>query len=454
MKRMVLVLAGALIIAGCGDDLLVPDFNNPSLEELTTSPTRAKIGTAATGMLIGARDGVAARNGYVSLLGILGRESYNFDGADPRFITEMLEGELFGSSPAFGGNLWNQRYRNIRTGEVILNALDNVANMTDAEKEATRGFVKTIQAHEFLLVLNTRDSYGAVIDVDRPPGDEPGAVVGKPEVFTHIVTLLDEARTHLLAGGTEFPFALSSGFAEFNTPTTFAQFNRALKARVDVYRDQFASALTALQQSFVSTTTSLDRGVYHVYSTGSGDDQNALYDPGDEPDILAHRSIVTDAERKPDGSVDDRVTRKIRSVASQTQRGITTDVAFRIYESLSARLPIIRNEELILLRAEANIGLNNLAAAATDINFIRTTSGGLPPLLNFALLTQDQARTELLKQKRFSLMFEGGHRWIDMRHYNRLAQLPLDVQSHRVNPRFPIPEAECLPRTTQPAGCQ
>ena len=28
------VMVGALALAGCSDDLLIPDFNNPSLEEL------------------------------------------------------------------------------------------------------------------------------------------------------------------------------------------------------------------------------------------------------------------------------------------------------------------------------------------------------------------------------------------------------------------------------------
>ena len=35
-----------------------------------------------------------------------------------------------------------------------------------------------------------------------------------------------------------------------------------------------------------------------------------------------------------------------------------------------APIPIIKNEELILLRAEANIGLGNRAAAIQDLNFM------------------------------------------------------------------------------------
>src|SRR2546426_9613925 len=63
--------------------------------------------------LFRSRAGIAAQNGYVSLLGIVGRESYNFDPADPRFVTEMMVGPLDGGSPAFGGNLWANPYRSI-----------------------------------------------------------------------------------------------------------------------------------------------------------------------------------------------------------------------------------------------------------------------------------------------------------------------------------------------------
>lgn len=58
-----------------------------------------------------------------------------------------------------------------------------------------------------------------------------------------------------------------------------------------------------------------------------------------------------------------------------------TTEAFSVFSDsagVRAAFPLIKNEELILLRAEANIGLDNLAAAVPDIDLVRTTSGGLP----------------------------------------------------------------------------
>ena len=54
--------------------------------------------------------------------------------------------------------------------------------------------------------------------------------------------------------------------------------------------------------------------------------------------------------------------------------------------------------------------------------------------------------TELLKQRRYSLMFEGGHRWIDARRFNRLGDLPLDQPTHIRIPAFQIPLSECQAR--------
>lgn len=131
---------------------------------------------------------------------------------------------------------------------------------------------------------------------------------------------------------------------------------------------------------------------------------------------------------------------------------VTSDLVFTIYETNVSSVPIITNEELILLRAEAQFFTGNTAGALSDINFIRTTSGGLAARGAFAGAAD--FTTELLMQRRYSLMFEGGHRWIDMRRFGRLNLLPKALPTHNIQSRFPFTEAECLVRETLPAeGC-
>jgi len=449
--RLISAVAVMLFASAC-KDLVVPDYNNTSLDDLTQNPTPTKIAQSAQGLLVGTRVGIGEQNGYVSLLGIVGRESYNFDPADPRFITEMLVGPLDGGSPAFGGNLFAAPYRNIRNANLLLGAVDKVIGLSTAQKSAVTGFAKTIQALDYLNVVNTRDDLGAPIDVNIGPTDDPAPIVAKTAVLTQIATLLDDGLAALNAGGTTFPFVLSPGFAGFTTPTDFAKFNRALKARVEAYRGNYATVLTALNGSFISTTAPLTLGAYQSYSTGSGDTPNALFDPSGRA-ILAHPSIVTDAENKPDGTPDARLLAKVAQLPDpHTVQGVTSDRVFTIYNSNTAPLPIIRNEELILLRAEARYFTTDQAGALNDINFIRTTSGGLA--LRGPFVSQADFVAELLKQRRYSLLFEGGHRWIDTRRFGLLGTLPKALPTHTVPTRFPFPEAECLARVPAPTqGC-
>ena len=61
--------------------------------------------------------------------------------------------------------------------------------------------------------------------------------------------------------------------------------------------------------------------------------------------------------------------------------------------------------------------------------------------------TDDQFVTELLRQKRYSLLWESTSRWVDARRFNRLATLPRDnTTEHVVHASFPIPESEELTR--------
>ena len=217
--RIALALSGWLLFAACDFD--VPDLNRPGLDQVLAKPTPAAVEAAATGLLAGSRADMAERIGYVSELGILGRESYVLSGSDDRFVTEMLNGaSLDPSTPNFGGNFWVVPYANIRNANLLLDSLPKVDGLTDGEKESMRGFAKTMMALDFLKIINTRDVNGAPIDVDLPVG-QLAPIVGKDAVFTRIALLLDQAQAHLAAASPAFPFPLGNGLTSFSTPALF-----------------------------------------------------------------------------------------------------------------------------------------------------------------------------------------------------------------------------------------
>lgn len=447
---------GALAIPAC--DLDVPDLNNPSLSDLENNPTAVSIGAACTGLLSGNRRNHAAPNGYVVLLGILGREAYNFDTADPRFIDEMLAGTLDQGSP-FGGNFWAGPYANIRLANIILGALDKVpeVELTATNKSAIRGFVETIMALDLLEVIVTHDTNGAVIETDRDPLAPLPPIASKDATYAEIVRLLESGKTNLAAGGDVLPFAMSRGFAGFNTPATFLTFNRAIRARVAAYLEDYPTVLMALSESFINdnpATADFDAGVYYSYSTKPGDTANGLINPN----IYAHPSVEDDVQEVAAGVPDDRFRRKVGMAGQEGVSGQrTATLTFnRLYPDPEASVPLIRNEELILLKAEALFFTSMPAEALAELNIVRVGSGRLAPLT----VVPDEAMfiDQLLYERRYSLLFEG-HRWIDARRFDRLEDLPIFVVMPEgeppvpdsLNVRFPIPSPECDARPGEPA---
>jgi len=408
--RFLALLSVTFLLAGC-KTLEFSNPNSPVVDDVS-------IQTLITGVEASMRVDWAI---YLRVVATHGREAYYFEPADPRYTGELLNG-----SPDPGGFLttrpWIGRYRTIANCRFLVNK--NAGAGVD-------GFAQTIWAYQLLLNLNYMDVNGVKIDYS---GDLSIPPANKTQTFAEINRLLDEANANLAAAGSAFPFVLSNGFAAFNTPANFSKFNRAIKARVAVYEGKFNDALTALGVSFLNPAGPLNLGAYQVYGTGLGDQLNEVFE---EPDaafvkFMAHPTFETQAE-----AGDLRFAQKVKKRATATTfDNLTSDLAITITQGSTDPLPIIRNEELLLLRAEANIGLGQYGAAQTDINVVRAAAG-LPPVTLGAANALDQ----LLYEKRYSLFGEG-HRWVDLRRYNRLNQLPTDRSGDVVVTAMPLPETE------------
>ncbi|MFM7091534.1 MAG: RagB/SusD family nutrient uptake outer membrane protein, partial [Bacteroidota bacterium] len=100
----------------------------------------------------------------------------------------------------------------------------------------------------------------------------------------------------------------------------------------------------------------------------------------------------------------------------------------------------IRNEELILLKAEAHANLGQTTEAVNAINIIRNAAS----IGNYTgATTRDALINEILYQRRYSLWAEPwGHRWIDARRYNKLNEIPTSYDKGTIFKQFPHPQAE------------
>ncbi|NGP77689.1 RagB/SusD family nutrient uptake outer membrane protein [Balneolaceae bacterium YR4-1] len=443
LKHTALLIVLVVFVSGCDIFKIQdrPDPNNTELGTVINNPTRSEVNTLVTGTESGLRTDLRI---YHINTGMIGREMYRFLAAEPRNTGDLL-GK--GNSELDAGSFYTTRpwaafYTNIRNANILIQSVNTIQGdaLSDAEKNGVYGFANTIKGYQYLMALTMQNENGIRLQ-NETDLQQTGAVLSKDDAYAEIAALLDDAATDLQNAGAAFSFSLSSGFAGFDTPPGFLQFNRALRARVAAYRGNFDTVLSALDDSFIDETADLGLGVYHVYSTATNDQLNPVFaDPnaGSGDSWVAHPSWVADAEAG-DERVDNKVVLRDEEASLD---GLSSNYGLFVYQSQTAPFPMIRNAELILLRAEALAQRNNagdLDDAEDDINVIRDAAG----LSDFdrGLGGQDAVIDEMLRQRRYELFFEG-HRWIDMRRYDRLDQLPIDRAGDNVWESFPIPENE------------
>jgi hypothetical protein len=324
-----------------------------------------------------------------------------------------------------------------------------------------------MKALEYWRVIEMHDSVGAVIQADDP--NVVAAIRCKGAVLSYIAALLDSANTDFTAAGgaTTIPFNLPSGFKtsvagrNYTLVSNLVLFNRGLKGKVDFYRGLdrknptpalFATAITELTQALSGAApgavpkTDFRKGPYYVFVPGGSENSpNTISDSK-----IGLNPLVADSVQAGDTRASKIVPRSATSGF-----GIATTITYvgAVASTANQSLPlgILRDEELVLLRAQAYIEAGQLANAILDINDVRTNYGLAP----VAPADKLSAINAVLYEKRYSLLFEGPQRLNDLREYGRLnaTYLRKETSTDPFNAALPIPRAELNARgvTTNPA---
>jgi hypothetical protein len=403
----------AFFFSSCKVEPLI-DPNNPSIDVISNNGTLGDIQNVAVGIESTMRVDL---NFYLDDVSVIGREYYRFAGSDPRLTADLLgkESTTLDNNTFYTTNPFSSRYRVVKNTNILIDALTNVVDpsLSDDERRAAIAYAKTIQAYELLMVLNLQ--YDSIrVDVKNPAN--LGPYLSKDDALNSIQNLLNEANNDLKGNGASFPFTTT---LYSNVANEFSKFNRAIAARVAVYRKDWAQANTAVTESFYNLAGDLTTGVYYLFSTGGGDLLNSVYFPLNNPQgetRVAHPAFITDAE-----TGDTRLSKVPKRTTTAKLDNLQSDYDFFVYKTNVDPIPIIRNEELVLIYAEAQAQLGNTTNATTAINRVRNAAS----LVNYSGATDlNSLITEILKQRCYALYGEG-HRWIDMRRYDRLNQLPL-----------------------------
>lgn len=423
----IFILAG---FSSCDiDDQIDP--NAPSINSVAEDATLQQLNLLINGIEADMRSGIDT---YVSATGSIARELYIFD-ADPRNTLDVLgrEGTQLDNNTFYLTAVYNSRYRVIKTCNILLDALDNTSNVSGAEAAGYRGFARTIQGLMYSMVLDYLGDNGIRFDVADPLN--LGPFLSEADGRQAILNLLDEGINDL--SGSSFTFSLSGGFAGFDSPESFATFNRAIAARVAARGEDYAAAIGYVNSSFFDAAGDLTNGPKHSFSLSSGDRQNPSFKQGGQngDQFIVHN-------RFPDNlTANDARGFKFRlrlDPTSQDNLNGTHETA--LYENNLSPIDIVRNEELMYILAESRMNTGDLDGAVEVINIIRNAHGigDYAGGVNAAELTD-----EWLFQKSYSFWGEG-QTMFDLRKYGRLNDsfLPIDREGDLVHTQFPIPLSE------------
>jgi hypothetical protein len=176
-------------------------------------------------------------------------------------------------------------------------------------------------------------------------------------------------------------------------------------------------------------------GVYNTYSTAAGEAVNPLADaliylnPSVADSIQAGDLRAAKIITLANAGSGSGVSSKYKPTNSSPTGAITMPLA------------ILKNAELILLRAQVEIEQGNLVAAQNDINVVRVKEGGLPAY-TVPFTSKRQAIDALLYEKRYSLLGEGAQRLVDLRAYGLLSARDPAVAGDPFQAALPVPKSE------------
>lgn len=457
MRKHTIALAGglALLASACTDNPSAPSIDRV----VAGSPQTLQ--TLLTGVV--ASDRGARGGAYYTYGDIMARDVISINPNDPRITTEMYQTQP-DPSDFIGGALWTGYYVAMRAAKSLM-ADKSLTSLPAAQKAAADGFLQTLEGHEYIDLVDYRDVNGVVLQGADPTKQDP--IVTNAKALAATVALLDSGYANLNTAGdaASVPFTLPAGytmFGDYSNVGNLKRYNRGLAGKAEVElallnasSPDLAAAAKAkadLDQALAGitpTAATLKEGPYYEYKPDAPDNfgtpvvsqglmLTANYIASIDPADARKANILVDSAQKAQG------------YTSGKGRLAITDP--NNAANLTQPLPIIRNAELYLLRAQAEIALGDLAAATADINVVHTIEGGLPPYPTAT--TAAEAIQDLLYEYRYSFALQGPQHLVALREYGLLDQnyvsqpgIPTPgPSSDALVQRLPIPQNEANAR--------
>ncbi len=427
MKRyMATALAGGLLLAAgaCKDNPVAPSTDR------VVAGSQQTLQSLITGIVASDRAATAAGS-YLVYGGIMARDAIVPTANEPRYTKSFYESPP-DPSDFIGGSQWTGYYTTIRAAHNLLKD-PAFTGLSAGDQAATSGFLRTLIAADYIKLLEYRDVNGIVIQGDDPGTLDP--IRTKQSALAYISALLDSAQADLSAassaGVTSVPFTLPSGYklhGDYNQIANLLLLNRGLKGKAEVFRaldptdpnpGSAQTAITALNAALADapatpTQDYLNKGPWYQFNPSAPESYS---NPLPSSTYLLTDNFVN--------SIMPGDARASQIIPATPQKVDIYEASHRLKitdpsssANLSAPIPMIRNAEFYLLRAQAEIAAGLLPAASADINVVHTVEGGLTPYATFTTATA--AIDAVLYEYRYSFAYQGPQHLVALREYQRL----------------------------------
>lgn len=408
-------MGGALLVAGfvaggCSLDLNDPNFPT---EEVVFGDGQNLL-LVAVGIQAEAAEMIGPQIFSTSLASDeMGAGSATFDNFKAADVgDELTAGQFLSEAP------WAAAYRVNKLAEDLLTAVPD-ANLRAGTKSGIIAMAKTFQAMALGHLATLYESAPLDAGIDNPGA----AFVDREQLLAEAIALLESANSDIAATAPSEEFRTTVSAPGFNLEPTID----ALLARYNLMAGNYAAAAAA-----ANAVGPAERSAFRFTAT----DRNPLYvnfyNSGNAYQLRARQELRLNAE-----TGDERVPYWVTaaSIAGNT-RTLDDLTQYRVPED---EFPIFLPDEMLLIRAEAAARSNDLDAARSLLNEVRTDCTGtdeptacLGPLDAGALPDQQAVLNEILRQRRYELYLQG-LRFDDLRRFNATRKYDF----------LPWPQTEC-----------
>jgi len=439
MKKYIFyfLFTGVFLVSSCTSNIEVQPI--AQIDASAGYQTKSDIDAALTGCYNELTN--ANYNGirYWALCDLAG-DNLNWTGTFGDFA-EVLNHQIFPQNASVT-NLWTTVYDGInRVNNVIYSV-----NKTSDKAVNVPAYLAEAQAFRGFQYFNLLRFYGGNINT---PGYNQAGGLGLPLKIAPTLVIADTASIPRSSEADTWKFIisdLSAGVAGLPAKNGTGKINKyaaeALLARAYLYTGDWANAEAAATDVITKGGYTLVSGAnYSTIFTVKNTSESIWEIQFDSQNANQGAFFTYATANGGRGEITPTISLNAAAEASDLRKPVNYTTIAPLNKTLKYtsvagldNFVVVRLAEMYLIRAEARANQSNLVGSLADLNIIRTRAG----LTLSVAATSDDLITAIEKERRIELAFEG-HRWFDMRRYNKISTLGV-TQGFRA--LFPIPFSE------------